>query len=514
MRRAASCPAFDNSNLMGGGCQEYSTFANQKVPLRCQRTNRTPVYINAINPAVLDSTVIFEPVSSIECKQSKQWNIDPSNVTCVKDCMANVPLSRDQCQGQTTCTKTVFTKVGDRRQLPPPRKGHRWVDENDNPIRSVKCLTKDVGQFNLVSYEEFHRLVDIDECTEDFTLCKPLGFCNNTVGSYDCDCLNAEKVRRGGKTMCRSYDKVLLQTGTTPSAQNDDTFDIIRINLNSFEISRHVSGSVPQAVSGASGFDDNSLVCGGYESASRKVTNKCFGGGAGATTSMKGHRLHASSARVGDKYLVTGGWDGSNKLLRSMEFIVPGRPNSPPATDDEANMNLPLYLFGHALVRTNISALMVIGGCAHYDCTSNKTYVTTLSSDDGQQTVGRWTDGPDLNTGRHWHTAGLITDRETQEHHLVVAGGVGAMKSVEIMFAGDTQWTKGPDLLGNGIYGHAMVGLDTDLLVMGGNDGQDIQSSIFRLECRNRRCQWEPNGQLPTPREFTLARAVPTFDNQ
>ena len=77
---------------------------------------------------------------------------------------------------------------------------------------------------------------------------------------------------------------------------------------------------------------------------------------------------------------------------------------------------MPEPLSGHAIVALNESTYMLIGGSSDDDDDSDKTY---YFSEKTQQ----WTQGPNLNHGRHGHTAGLIIDEVTAQTYVVVAGG-------------------------------------------------------------------------------------------
>ena len=89
-------------------------------------------------------------------------------------------------------------KIGEIRSL-YAKKGHRWVDENNEDINQIKCELKQGQDNKVTSFMKFHQMVDIDECSEDAKLCKPLGHCINQVGSNDCQCIGSEKMRPVGK---------------------------------------------------------------------------------------------------------------------------------------------------------------------------------------------------------------------------------------------------------------------------------------------------------------------------
>ena len=71
---------------------------------------------------------------------------------------------------------------------------------------------------------------------------------------------------------------------------------------------------------------------------------------------------------------------------------------------------------------------------------------TFYYSDNNQE----WITGPELTEGRRHHAAGLGTDTTTSEQYIAVTGGIGNsvyysghLDSVEIFYAGDTEWQVG-----------------------------------------------------------------------
>ena len=55
-----------------------------------------------------------------------------------------------------------------------------------------------------------------------------------------------------------------------------------------------------------------------------------------------------------------------------------------------------------------------------------------------------------------------------------------------------------------------MIQVDTDLVVIGGSDGNDLSSSLFRLTCRNGDFKWHKMSQeLMEPRFGFVAMAIP-----
>ena len=100
-RNVSSCSGFKNYELKDGGCHDFSSFENQKVSLdnMCKQNGTSPV-----------NRLKMQPIPELTCQKtssgSLQWNIDPSDIVCVADC-----ISFDEG------VDIVYTKVGDKRNL-------------------------------------------------------------------------------------------------------------------------------------------------------------------------------------------------------------------------------------------------------------------------------------------------------------------------------------------------------------------------------------------------------------
>ena len=58
----------------------------------------------------------------------------------------------------------------------------------------------------------------------------------------------------------------------------------------------------------------------------------------------------------------------------------------------------------------------------------------------------KWTPGPNLIRERYGHTAGIVTDRGTNENHVVVVGGKNGFEildSIEVLKEGAQKWSYG-----------------------------------------------------------------------
>ena len=60
------------------------------------------------------------------------------------------------------------------------------------------------------------------------------------------------------------------------------------------------------------------------------------------------------------------------------------------------------------------------------------------------------------------------------------------------------------------LNGHAIVTIGGDIIVIGGWDGDDNQSALYKLECKNGDCQWSILPQtLKIARGQMVAMAIP-----
>ncbi len=180
-RKNAACPGFDNFDLIGQGCHAMSTFQGQVVPLRCRQADAAPAWVKSLTE--------YKAISSMTC--GGQWGnlewyvndeiIDPSQIKCVPTCYNG-------------------TKVGESRLL-PMEPGMKWVNEKSENIDKVRCNLKVDRKFQYIANEDFHDLVDIDECQEDPEICGYGGKCINKEMKnglrYTCDCLKGYQNQDG-----------------------------------------------------------------------------------------------------------------------------------------------------------------------------------------------------------------------------------------------------------------------------------------------------------------------------
>ena len=187
--------------------------------------------------------------------------------------------------------------------------------------------------------------------------------------------------------------------------------------------------NVEAAVGGLIG--DTILICGGGDQ--DDSSDECYKldqQTATFVTNMTAKRKYASSIVVNQKILwVTGGWSSDlDSPLASTEYIT--SKGSTPGPE------LPLAISAHVMVAINNDFSMLIGGE-----TDKETIASTYFYDHKEHI---WISGPNMNSARRWHAAGIVTDQGTREKLIVASGGdIYGIKldSTEIFY--DDKWNQG-----------------------------------------------------------------------
>ena len=97
---------------------------------------------------------------------------------------------------------------------------------------------------------------------------------------------------------------------------------------------------------------------------------------------------------------------------------------------------LPLAISAHVMVAINNDFSMLIGGEIE-----KETIASTYFYDHKEHI---WISGPNMNSARRWHAAGLVTDQGTREKLIVASGGdIYGIKldTTEIFY--DDKWNQG-----------------------------------------------------------------------
>ena len=141
---------------------------------------------------------------------------------------------------------------------------------------------------------------------------------------------------------------------------------------------------------------------------------------------MLEERPYTASVTLNQKTLwIVGGYTGNG--MSSTEFLTLGQPSV-------KGPDLPFKIFGHSMIQYDEKSIYIIGG--RPNSFSNKTWIVDPTNE------FRITEGPSLKKGRAGHGCAKMTINGRTI--LVVAGGFGAMDSVEILDPqGNNVWTPG-----------------------------------------------------------------------
>ena len=163
------------------------------------------------------------------------------------------------------------------------------------------------------------------------------------------------------------------------------------------------------------------ISCGGYEE------NKCYTLKKGGSWTLLGNfskpRKYSSSVVIGNSLYVIG---SSGNLCESIESI---------SINGQITQHEPGYphcISGHSSVSINrTTSITIADGFAAYYYNGKE-----------------FSKGPDLITGRHFHAAGLLRDKKTNDEYIAVVGGRDSntkktLDSVELLKIGDNKWKAG-----------------------------------------------------------------------
>ena len=268
-------------------------------------------------------------------------------------------------------------------------------------------------------------------------------------------------------------------------------------------------GNYPEMVEGATGgllSGTVPVICGGYATTRNQYISKsCYNlESTSPIVVMLEKRSFAASIVVGqnDSTLwITGGYNHEG-ISNTSEYIT---LTPQPATT--MGPVLPIKVHGHCMVKINESMAFLNGGHGN----ARKTWLVDLSANS-------WTIGPPAIVNRRVHSCGILEDAKDGAKIIVIAGGYADwytfkyLKTVEIWAVGDLIWRISERMPGPRGYGIGVSGLrDKDFLFVGGFDGRRYTSTIFNMECHNRKCSWTTERQeLKYPRGNTVV--IPLTD--
>lgn len=137
--------------------------------------------------------------------------------------------------------------------------------------------------------------------------------------------------------------------------------------------------------------------------------------------------------------------------------------------------DMPVTLQYHCMVTINATTAAVIGGREKWsEYHGNKTFFYNVGSKE-------WTQGPDLQKGRSGHSCGMVRQGEgSNKFSIVVAGGIGAERSVEFLDEGSDTWRFGADLIDPSNAAAMVEEWTGSVVLVGGNGISD--KLIFRLD--------------------------------
>lgn len=246
-----------------------------------------------------------------------------------------------------------------------------------------------------------------------------------------------------------------------------------------------------RAVGGLLG-NNKAVICGGFY-----PSNQCYQVTQSSLLSfaqMSVARVDAAMVQFGNSLWILGGFDESHNVLSSTEFI---HENG----QIESGPDMPLALFGHSVIALNQSTYLLTGGETRNKTLSNATFLFNIAD-------FKWSRDRDLNFARRDHGIAHFRE-ESGDEFVVVSGGLGGNSStIEIYH--QYGWRMGPNLP-QPLIGHVSLSLDSDLVVLGGNNGTHFQDTFYRMTCPDEwSCQWTTMSQkLETARDTFVAFGIP-----
>ena len=223
----------------------------------------------------------------------------------------------------------------------------------------------------------------------------------------------------------------MITTGSPSSSPTTKTTEVVDVvngetctDLADFPVSNY----------GALGanLDGTPIVCGGrYSSTYYQACYKLTNGGWQEFASMNEKRGYAAAGIMfKNKFHVFGGYDGSSRLQTSEIISIDGAVEYGP--------ELPEAVESHAITSINSTVSLLSGGD-----TGDYSPLTWFFNHETQA----FSSGPSLLEGRYYHGSATIVDKVTKAKIPMVAGGVGATDSTELLING--QWQ-------SGIRGHSL----------------------------------------------------------
>ena len=252
------------------------------------------------------------------------------------------------------------------------------------------------------------------------------------------------------------------------------------------------------------------IICGGWlRNAPIDSSDKCFRYMEGEWqhfATMIDRRYGAAGIVYDNALHIFGGYDSKESTRLQSSEIINEDGNS------VEGPQLPELFHLHAIASINSTVSIITGGFQGSNYISDQTWYFNHATQEFQL-------GPNLLEGRNSHSSGTITDQNTKEKLVIVAGGGSDvyMNSTEILLNGE--WVTGKNHICNifvhfmylyldlaisklflflklgpalpyGLFGHSMVELGENLYTIGGFDGSGYQKEIQKLACASATCSW------------------------
>ena len=228
-----------------------------------------------------------------------------------------------------------------------------------------------------------------------------------------------------------SSTKVMISTG---NLNMDSTKKTEVIDLEDSNVICNVLEDFPMDIDAAVGatLAITPIICGGkFNNGSSRSSDKCFKyaeGGWQNFATMIDRRHYAAGIVYNNVLHIFGGydWDTFTTLQSSDIVNADGSCTEGP--------QLPKPISSHAIASINSTVSIITGG--YTDIYSDQTWYFNHASQEFQP-------GPNLLEARSYHSSGSVTDQETKEKVVIIAGGLANryLDSTEMLLNGE--WMTG-----------------------------------------------------------------------
>ena len=138
-----SCPAFENTQIQGNGCEKFASFPGLNVTIHCKTEGFVPV----------DRLTLLPQYYTL-CNQLLIWS-NSESVECVEPCKEG----------------NISFEVGGSPRSIPRKPGYKAVDSAGISQTSVKCETIIDQEGSLSSQFSPVTYIPIEECSRGIAVC-------------------------------------------------------------------------------------------------------------------------------------------------------------------------------------------------------------------------------------------------------------------------------------------------------------------------------------------------------